>query len=39
MFGDQTNLSLGKAHVQIKGCRQRRGHAVAELIEQHEGQN
>ena len=39
MFGDQTDLSLGKAHIQIKRCRQSRGHAVAEFVEQHKGQN
>ena len=39
MFGDQADLSLGKAHVQIKRCRQRCGHAVAEFVEQHERQN
>ena len=39
MFGDQPNLSLAKAHIQIKRCRQSCGHAVTEFIEQHKGQN
>ena len=38
ILGDQADIGLAKAHVQIKRRGQRRAHAVAQLVEQQKSQ-
>ena len=39
ILGDQPNLRFGKSHVEIERCRQRGGHAGAEVVQKNESEN